>query len=358
MPYYCGVSRGIIQALAAIVAVSAGACGDSTLYPWKPDKVPCPPTAMLGFAAVGGDGADGGVGEATTGGALGMVVPVSDVGALTTELQRPAAEPRIIMLTGMLPLTTPIKVTLDRDVRGGNKTLIGVGADSGLTGAGLDLSYSDNLIIQNIKIAKAAAEEGDAITLLSSHHVWIDHCDLSSDRADTTSGYDGLVDVTHGSSFITISWTVLHDHKDTSLVGHTADPAQQPEDSALRVTYHHNLFSKIGSGPRVRWGIAHVANNLFRDVTTFGVVSSSEAYVFVEKNMFGKDVTAPILTTYQDDVPGTMIEMGNIFPPNAPIDIMRPAITPDPLPYSYTPDRPDSVSTLVSSCAGTGKLEN
>jgi pectate lyase len=354
------VLRGALLVLSVILAATAAACGDSTLYPWEPVemKVPCPPTTMLGFAAVGGDGPDGGAGQATSGGGTEPQVQVSDVAGLTAELQRPADEPRVIVLTGMLTLTAPIKVTLDRDVRGGNKTLIGVGANSGLTGAGLDLSYTDNVIVQNLKISKAAAGEGDAITLLNTHHVWIDHCDLSSDRDDTASGYDGLVDITHGSSFITISWTVFHDHKDTSLVGHTADPAQRTEDSALRVTYHHNLFSKIGSGPRIRWGIAHVANNLFRDVTAFGVVSESEAYVFVEKNMFGNDVMKPLLTTYQDPISGTMVESGDIFPPNVPIDIIRPTIMPDPLPYAYGPDRADSVSTLVSSCAGTGNLGN
>jgi pectate lyase len=359
MPYYCGVSRSITLLLTAIVAAMAGACGDSTLYPWKPVEIKeCPPTTLLGFAAVAGDGADGGVEQATTGGNGGVTMPVNDVDRLTAELQRPANEPVTILLTGMLTLATPIKVTLDRDVRGGNKTLIGVGPNSGLIGAGLDLSYTDNVIIQNLKIARAGADEGDAITLLNAHHVWIDHCDLSSDRYDTISGYDGLVDITHGSSYITISWTVFHDHKDTSLVGHTADPAAQAEDSALRVTYHHNMFSKVNSGPRVRWGIAHVANNLFRDVETFGVVSESEAYVKVESNKFDDDVRMSIATSYADGVSGTMDEKGDIFPPNFPIDIMRPTIMPDPLPYSYTPDRADSVAALVTSCAGTGKLEN
>ena len=40
------------------------------------------------------------------------------------------------------------------------------------------------------------------------------------------------------------------------------------------------------------------------------------------------------------------------------LDIIRPTIMPDPLPYAYGPDRADSVSTLVSSCAGTGNLGN
>ena len=113
-----------------------------------------------------------------------------------------------------------------------------------------------------------------------------------------------------------------------------SDPAQQVEDSELRVTYHHNMFTKISTGPRVRWGIAHVANNLFRDVSTFGVVSESDAYVFVQNNMFDKDVATPIATTYQDDLSGTMAEMGNIFPSNFPIDIMRPTITPVVVPGS------------------------
>jgi len=232
------VPRSILLGSAMIVAATAAACGETTLYPYAPVevKVPCPPTTMLGFAAVADDSPDGGVGQATTGGDNSVPVPVNDVASLTTELQRPADQPRTILLTGMLTLTAPIRVTLDRDVRGGSKTLIGVGASSGLTGAGLDLSYSDNLIIRNLKISKASADEGDAITLLNSHHVWIDHCDLSSDRDDTLSGYDGLVDITHGSSFITISWTVFHDHKDTSLVGNSADVTQQAEDSALRVT--------------------------------------------------------------------------------------------------------------------------
>ena len=60
----------------------------------------------------------------------------------------------------MLTTTATIKVTLDKDVRGGNKTLIGVGANSGLTGAGLDLSYADNVILRNLKISKVVRRRG------------------------------------------------------------------------------------------------------------------------------------------------------------------------------------------------------
>jgi pectate lyase len=342
--------------LAAGLAAAAAACGDVKVYPYvhtSGGKVTCPDT-MVGYAAVPGPEVDGGVPQATNGGNASTMPPVTVNNAydLTTQLQSP--EPRVIFLNGMVPLTAPIRITSDKDNRNGNKTLIGVGASSGLTGAGLDLSYADNVILRNLKISKAAAGEGDAITILASRHIWIDHCDLSSDKNDTTSGYDGLVDVTHGSAFVTVSWTLFHDHRDTSLVGHTADATAQAEDQSLSVTYHHNLFLNVASGPRVRWGMAHVFSNHFQDVDVFGVVSASDATAQVDHNVFD-NVSMPILTTYQDDLSGFMTETGNKFPPGVPIDV-APPLTPIVLPYSYSYDSADSVSAIVSQCAGTGQI--
>jgi pectate lyase len=356
------VFRPVLTALAGALAVSALACGDAKLYPYVRIKPPdnCSGTdVMLGFAAVASSGTDGGAGAGpTTGGGDLPAVPVNRIEDLLTELHRP--EPRVILLDGMLTAPDTIKVTPDKDVRGGNKTLIGVGVNSGLTGAGLDLGYSDNVIVRNLKIAKVSVGEGDAITILDSHHIWIDHCDLSSDREDTTAGYDGLVDITHGSSFVTVSWTLFHDHKDTSLVGHTPnpDPMQQAEDEGLSVTYHHNGFFKVNSGPRVRWGTAHVANNHFDDVTSFGIVSDSAAIVFVDSNMFEDNVNTmnAVTTSYGDPIPGTMLESGDRFPSGFRLDIMRPTVAPPPLPYSYNADMPATVSAIVPYCAGTGKL--
>ncbi len=308
----------------------------------------------LGWAAVAG-GVDGGTGQATTGGGDSPPVIVRDVDRLTAELQR--LEPAVILLDGMLTTTETIKLTLDKDLRGGNKTLIGMGDSSGLTGAGLDLSYGDNVILRNLKISKVYVGEGDAITILGSHHIWIDHCDLSSDRADTTSGYDGLVDITHGSSNVTVSWTLFHDHKDATLVGHSSNAMQMAEDAALSVTYHHNLFLNVNSGPRVRWGTAHVFNNHFQNVTSFGVVSESAAAVLVDHNVFDDDVTLPIATTYQDPMSGTMTETTRQVPHRLrPRHHPRRAsghasrMRPRPIPSRRVPP-------IVSFCAGTGKIK-
>lgn len=46
----------------------------------------------------------------------------------------------------------------------------------------------------------------------SSHGVWVDHMDLSSDRDHDKDYYDGLLDVTHGCYGITLSYNYLHDH--------------------------------------------------------------------------------------------------------------------------------------------------
>jgi pectate lyase len=335
-----------------LTAIAAG-CGDARVYPYGPlPPSDCPVATVDGYAAVGGD-VNGVATPPTTGGDGGETKIVRDPGDLATLLQQP--DPLVIYVDGMLTAADTIKVTLDKDVRGGNKTLIGVGANSGLTRAGLDLGYSDNIIVRNLKISKVYIGEGDAITLLNTHHVWIDHCDLSSDPNDSTSGYDGLVDITHGSSFITVSWTMFHDHRDTSLVGHTADAAQMTEDAALSVTYHHNGFYNVYSGPRVRWGNAHVFNNRFQHVQGFGVVSASDALVRVEYNLF-EDVALPLATSYGDPLSGTMTEDGDQFSSSGPVDIIRPAVTPPPLPYSWMTDRVDSAASLVNSCSGTGKL--
>jgi pectate lyase len=360
------VYRLFLAAAALLAVTTAVACGDARFFVYdKPDEPIGPssdcPNSLIGYAAVAGTDADGGVSQATNGGNDSTTPPVTikatDVGAvdnLTAELQRP--EPRIIFLDGVLSPMATIKVTIDKTARGGNKTLIGVGASSGLTGAGLDLSYADNVIVRNLKISKVSIGEGDAITLLASQHIWVDHCDLSSERDNPNAGYDGLVDITHGSSYVTVSWTLFHDHKDTSLVGHTLDTAQKAEDSALTVTYHHNAWFNVGSGPRVRWGTAHVAFNHFQNVSTFGIVSEADALVFVENNMFDDDVTLPVTTNYLDDPFGTMVEKGDRFPPGFPLDITRPTTTPPPLPYSYMPDSADGSAPLVSKCAGTGKI--
>ena len=81
-----------------------------------------------------------------------------------------------------------------------------------LEGVGLQISGQKNVIIRNMKIGKVLAAYGDAIRILESVNVWVDHCDLYGDRSVGKDTYDGLVDLSHGADWVTISHTYFHDH--------------------------------------------------------------------------------------------------------------------------------------------------
>lgn len=51
-----------------------------------------------------------------------------------------------------------------------------------LSGVGLRMNGVSNVIIRNLTIKKVLASAGDAIGIQASKNVWVDHCDLSSDR--------------------------------------------------------------------------------------------------------------------------------------------------------------------------------
>jgi pectate lyase len=304
---------------------------------------------MVGFATV-----DGG----TTGGSDPTMVPapmmVDNLADFTTLVQSDA--PQIVVVTKIITNDGTSEVRVKS-----NKTIVGMGSASGFTGGGLNLTDADNVILRNLVISKATVGESDAITILRSHHIWVDHCDLSSSLTDG-GNYDGLTDITHASDDVTVSWNVFHDHKDTSLVGHSADNAAE-DTGHLTVTYHHNLFSRVYDGPRIRFGSVHVYNNHFQDInldasgkTNFGVVSSLYAQVVVEQNVF-ENVVSPMLTVYEGEVSGAITEMGNKYVGTASATANNiQANTAWKPTYAYTPDSADSVAALVTSCAGVGKI--
>jgi pectate lyase len=83
---------------------------------------------------------------------------------------------------------------------------------------------------------------------------------LSSDRDHDKDFYDGLLDVTHGSTFVSITNSNLHDHFKASLVGHSDN--NESEDKKITVTYALNKFSNLNSRmPSFRFGTGHLFNN-------------------------------------------------------------------------------------------------
>lgn len=318
--------------------------------------IPCPDD-LVGFATTNGG---------TTGGGSGapVLVDASDPNAftqLTTYAGNKTPGPLVIQLSGMItfPLaddggsaTTDIRVSSD-------KTVIGTGANSGFVGGGLNLTGSANIIIKNLVISKpTGADTGtDAISLNGSTNIWIDHCDLSSDRSADAGTYDGLVDITRGSDFVTISWTRYHDHRDTGIIGHSDSNADQ-DTGKLHVTYHHDLFTDVTAGPRVRFGSVHIFNVYFQQIDQYAVASTMSALVLVDDSYF-KNIPAPAspLTTMLTDsaAAGFFWLLNNATDAtDGPNNLTTLAMQWTP-PYAYTPDSVASVPALVAACAGTGK---
>jgi pectate lyase len=306
-----------------------------------PTTNPPPTTGLIGWATQGGG---------TTGGAGGSTTTVTSASALISAVA--ASGPAIIRVSGNFSCSADIKVA-------SNKTILGVGSGSGLTGCGLDMKGVNNVIIRNMKIAKVPASEGtgDAIHIESSTHLWIDHNDLSSDTSHGTDFYDGLLDITHAGDYITVSWNVIHDHIKCSLVGHSDSNASE-DTGHLRVTYHHNEFSNCAErNPRVRFGNpVHVFNNYYVNTQTFSysyaIASTENAGVLVEGNYF-ENITDPIHLGEGSSSAGSVVARNNFEVNSGPILTSGSVAS---IPYSYTVDSPSTVKATVLAGAGTGKI--
>lgn len=191
--------------------------------------VPTPSRRQSSDGPVGYASLNGG----TTGGAGGTTTTVSSLSEFTAAAE--AEEPMVIYISG--------KISGDADsVRPTSDTsIIGLNSESGLEGVGLYIKEVSNVIVQNLAISKVLADNGDAIGIQEATNVWIDHCDLSSDLDHDKDYYDGLLDVTHASDYVTVSNCYIHDHWKASLVGHS-DSNGDEDTGHLTVTYANNYW--------------------------------------------------------------------------------------------------------------------
>jgi len=297
-------------------------------------------TNQEGWSTVGG--------FVTNGGGTGPVITVTSLSAFTSAAGSSTQE--TIRLSGHFTCSTEIKVT-------SNKTIFGVGSSSGLTGCGLNIKSVSNVIIRNLQISKVPASvgNGDAIHVEKSNHVWIDHNDLSSDTSHGTDFYDGLIDITHAGDFITVSWNKEHDHIKCDLLGHSDDNAAE-DTGHLRVTYHHNWFSNCDQrGPRVRFGNpVHVYNNYYLNSGTYGVASTCNAGVFLERNYFENTPNSAVTQTGSS--PSGNLKLLNNFLVNSGTPPSRNAGSVAAIPYAYTVDAAADVKAIVTAGAGTGRI--
>jgi len=336
-----GMDDTTAQANFKTYSITVGSAATTPPVTTPPVTTPAtPPTGVHGFATANGS---------TTGGAGGSTVTVTSLSAFKTAAAGSA--PEVIKVSGNFA-STGSEVTV-----ASNKTIIGVGSGSGLTGIGLSIKGVSNVIVRNLKISKvlASSGNGDSIHIEKSNHVWIDHNDLSSDTSHGTDYYDGQLDITHAADYITVSYNYIHDHIKCSLVGHSDSNASE-DTGHLHVTYDHNYFRNCDQRtPSLRFGTGHVYDNYFDGASTgsTGIHSRMGAQMLVQNNVF-RNVKVPIETTKDSDVDGFVNQTGNDFGGGSNLITQTGSFTNPP--YSYALDPTTSVINLVTANAGTGKV--
>lgn len=158
---------------------------------------------------------------------------------------------------------------------GSNKTIVGGGNGVTLKKVGFDVNGQHNIILRNMRITDC---NPDALSFRNTHHVWVDHCDLSSCA-------DGLLDFTIGSSYLSVSWTKFSNHDKVSICN---SGTQHFEDNGReRATYHHCWFDNTTQrNPRFGYGLGHVFNNYYTNNSSYCVGYHTRAKVVVENSLF------------------------------------------------------------------------
>jgi len=286
---------------------------------------------LVGYATLNGG---------TTGGGSAAPVTVTTCAALKTAVT--GTTPAVVKISGSISGCGVIDI-------GSNKSILGIGSNAALLTSGFRIKQGKNVIIRNLKITPD--KKKDALALDRSTNVWIDHNSFSAiGMVGGKDDYDGLLDISHASDFVTVSWNKFSDHWKGSLVGHSDNNAGQ-DTGKLKVTYHHNLWSNVNSRtPSLRFGTAHVYNSYYTNIPTSGVNSRMGAQALVENTVFN-NVNLAVVTDLDSDLEGFAVQRGNILTNSNTRITQAGSLSP---PYPYTLESASSVQASVSSGAGTG----
>ena len=305
-----------------------------------------PPAAssLVGWASVNAMNVNG-----TTGGGSATPVVVTSTNDFNT--QASGATARVIHVSGNLSGNFSI---------GSNKTVIGV---CGATLQGhVSFSNVSNSILRNIKVVGNNCRDSpqdcsggaDAVGITNnSHHIWVDHLDVSD-------GSDGNLDTNAGSDYVTISWTKFSystrrtdpdagasGHRFSNLVG--SGDGVTTDRGKLRVTFHHDWWAQNVDQrmPRTRFGNIHVFNNLYTSTgNSYCTNSGIETHVLVENNAY-IGVNNPL----SPDSNGDMLARGNLFSGTTgnSTQPMGAGFTP---PYPYTLDATAGLQATLQAQVG------
>jgi pectate lyase len=290
--------------------------------------------------------AQGGFAGTVTGGAGGPTVTVSTLAALTTAIGDDV--PRVVNVSGTINLGSA-------NARfGSNKTIQGVGTNSGFIG-NLKGVEETNVIIQRLNFTNpSGVGDADGVGLEGCTRIWIDHCSF-------VDCGDGSLDIKRAADNITVSWckfsyTFDSGHNFVNLIGHSDGNGSQ-DTGRLHITMHHNWYSTLCKErmPRVRFGQVHVYNNYYGSAgSNYNVGIGNNSQVLIENCYF--DAQAMPWKNYSSSGNQGLVRWnaGNVFV-NTTIPSWAPnssaVFTP---PYSYSLESGSSVKTSVMAGAGSG----
>ncbi|EHK96179.1 putative Pectate trisaccharide-lyase [Glarea lozoyensis 74030] len=197
-----------------------------------------------------------------------------------------ANEPLIIRIQGILkadPKGFEVPVTSD-------KTIIGVGSDSGINGGGFGIKKQRNVIIRNLRVSgtynpkdyPGKGDDFDGIQIDNSTNIWIDYVHFSQMA-------DGLIDLRADTDYVTVSRSIISQHNKAFGIGWT-------QNVISKVTINDCFFNSTNvRGPSAdNLKMGHLYNNYYRNITGYGIYSRGASSLLVENTYF-EDAHDPIV---------------------------------------------------------------
>ena len=323
-----------------------GSTPGSTVTPPPTTTNPTPPTpptttvpskssGLMGYAMVNGT---------TTGGAGGASVTVSSLAALKSSLAE--SSPKIIYVSGTIKGSGNEALYVKS-----NKSIIGK-PGAVIEGISLYMFSVSNIIVQDITF-KNYVTDAALMIKFGTHHVWVDHCDFSTDRNKGWEYWGKDISITRESDYITVSWNKFHDTNLSVLIsggieGHETDKGK------LRVTMHHNFWYNVGERePTMNYGSVHMFNNYHLNNSGYSIGARAGGTVRTDNEYF-ENCKKPLSNNLAGDPPGFFSGVNTNMYVNSGSNDIKNAISTWVPPYAYQSvlDPAANVPAIVKANAG------
>lgn len=240
---------------------------------------------LVGYALVNGT---------TTGGNGGQSVTVTTLAGLKSAVAGNGA--KIVYVSGTITGAGDDLVYV-----GSNTSIIG---KPGATLVGLTLFEEtvNNVIIQDLRMENYVNDAGVQVKYQATH-VWVDHCEFSTDRTHGWAYWGKDIAVTRESDYVTVSWCKFHDTNLSVLIS-GGIVGQEGDIGKLHITMHHNYWYNVSERePDMNYGSVHLFNNYHLNNNDYSVGARAGGNVRTDNEYF-QNCAKPLTTNLDGDPPG------------------------------------------------------